>query len=86
MVKVVKTFENETITMTLTFRGKEFTTTILPWESGKRKSKEKLLSNQVEEFFKEDKNIEEIADIVDNIDFGMDDDIEEALEQLVSFE
>jgi hypothetical protein len=86
VARLVRTFENGTITTVLTFRGKEFTLTMPPWENGERTSKEKCLSNQVEEAFKDDPDVEDIADVVDSIDFGDEDETEKALEELNSME
>jgi hypothetical protein len=88
MAKYIKEFENGTSKETLIFRDKEFVMTKTPWENGVRHSIEKCFEDQVKEAFpdEDEYDLEDILDAVDKLDYGSDDDIEEALEELEQFE
>lgn len=87
MAKFVKEFENGNIKNTLTFRGMNFTLTMVPHGSGSR-SLEKCFESQLLEAFSDDENIEDILeDIdVDMLDTGDEDDIKDILEELGDIE
>lgn len=85
MAKFTKTFENGIIENRLTFRGKDFTLTMVPTNFGS-KSKEKTLETQVKNAFPDDSAIEEIAALADKLWCSGEDDIQEILEELEELE
>jgi len=84
MAKLVITYENDTITKTLTFRGKTFTSAMPPWDEEKGcRTGDKGLSYYVHEAFEDDEEIEDICDIIeDSLDSGDEDEIEDGLRSL----
>jgi len=81
MAKFVQIYENRVEKSILTFRGQDFTCTMVEDEDrGGAKSIEKVLDIQVEEAFPDDEDIEEICDLVNLIEqdsFSRLDDLEE---------
>jgi hypothetical protein len=86
MAKLIKIYENGIEQTILTFRGKEFTETMVEDEEGEgyTVSKEKCLEYQVEKAFKDDPDIEEILDVVLNLSDPYD--VLEELESLDTYE
>lgn len=86
MAKFIKSYENRVEKSVLTFRGREFTCTMIEDEDRcTATSLEKSLDIQVEEAFSEDEDIEEICELVDSIDLDEMTRLD-ALEVLESYE
>ena len=86
MAKFVQIYENRIEKSILTFRGQEFTCTMVEDENRcNATSIEKALDIQLEKTFPDDENIEEICEIVNDIEY---DDTERLndLERLEEFE
>ena len=81
MAKFVQIYENRVEKSILTFRGQDFTCTMVADEDGGNiHSLEKALEFQIEKAFHDDENIEEICDLVNLIEqdsFSRLDDLEE---------
>jgi len=86
MAKFVQIYENRVEKSILTFRGQEFTCTMIEDEDrGGARSLEKSLDTQIELAFPNDENIEEICELVCEIE--MDDLMRlDDLEELENFE
>jgi len=86
MAKFVQIYENRIEKFILTFRGQEFTCTMIENENGNSATSiEKALDFQVEKAFSDDEDIEEILDLVNEIEY--DDMMRlDNLEELENFE
>lgn len=76
MAKFIRTFENGETKNELHFKGEVFTYTMQAAPYGKKADK-KCFDAQIQEKYGDDD--EEVLEAADRIDFGDDDDIEEAL-------
>jgi hypothetical protein len=86
MPKLVKEYENGITKSTLTFREKNFVLVMGQYINGVGKSKEKCFSGQIEQTFADDPNMPDMAEAADDLDFGDDDEIQDALELLGQYE
>lgn len=85
MAKLTMTFENKRIKKELSFKGEIFEYTMEPSVFGMKGNKPCMLSQYQEKFGAIDEE-GELAQHLDNIDFGDEDDILEALEYLSNME
>jgi len=86
MAKFVQIYENRVEKSILTFRGQDFTCTMVEDEDGGNiHSLEKALEFQIEKAFHDDENIEEICAIVEDIEIDGYSRLEQ-LEELENFE
>ena len=86
MSKYIQIYENRIEKSILTFRGQEFTCTMVENEGGGgATSLEKCLDIQLENAFPDDEDIDEICELVNDIECGNMERIE-SLEQLENFE
>ncbi|SFE11064.1 hypothetical protein SAMN04487969_101106 [Paenibacillus algorifonticola] len=86
MAKFIVTYENGRIKKEITFRGEVYTVTMGSWDGCSRTAEEKAFNHQFEERHPEDRDLEEIASLMDDMSFGSWDDIEESLKELAKFE
>lgn len=86
MAKLIKTYENGEIKTELTFNGETYTLTMMPYEDGVSRSKEKDFSHQIREKTKNNELVDEIEESLDMLDYDDDDDIQTALDELGMYE
>lgn len=83
MAKFTITFENETIKKELIFKGEKFDFTMEPFKFGMKANKASFL-NQFEDKFG---NIDDdLAEHLENLDFGNETEIQTAIEYLTDLE
>ena len=81
MTKLVVTYENRKIKNELHFSGEVFTYTMMDEDFGKEGDRPNF-EYQFRERFKDSSIIDDLAGCAGDLDFGDDDEIEEALERL----
>jgi len=85
MAKFTKTFENGAIENRLTYKGVDFILTMVPTQSGSI-SEEEGMDIQIMNAFPHDEDIEDIAELADQLWCADEDEIQGILEQLDDFE